>query len=163
LAEALSAVVDPQRDVEMVVPDNPLKLLERDRLLHPPERIAAFVRRVAGRSYNGPERRLRERHRVPLPVIAVPISDDGEPVGDAFRTFTRDVSTGGVGLLHTRPITSSHLALEIGARDGSGATLQVLVRVLRCRRINDHLYDVGCEFVTRLSGQDLPDGDDASR
>lgn len=135
----------------MLVHDNPLKLLDRDRLLHPPDRIVAFVRRVAARSYRGPERRVRERHRVPLPVIAVPVTEDCEPVGEPFRTFTRDVSTGGVGLLHTRPVTSSHLALEIGLRDGSGAPLQVLVRVLRCRRINDHLFDIGGEFVTRLN------------
>jgi hypothetical protein len=150
---------------DMLVHDNPLKLLERDRLLHPPDRIAAFVRRVAGRSYGGPERRVRERHRVPLPVIAIPVTEDCEPLSDPFRTFTRDVSTGGVGLLHTRPVTSSHLALEIGMRDGSGAGLQVLVRVLRCRRINDHLFDIGGEFVTRLSADALdslrPDGEPA--
>jgi PilZ domain len=135
----------------MLVHDNPLKQLDRDRLLHPPDRIASFVRRVAGRTYSGPERRARERHRVPLPVIAVPVSEDCEPMGEPFRTFTRDVSTGGVGLLHTRPLTATHLALEIGTRDGSGTALQVLVRVLRCRRINDHLYDIGGEFVTRLN------------
>lgn len=137
----------------MLVHDNPLAVLDRDRLLHPPDRIASFVRRVAGRSYRGPERRVRERHRVPLPVIAVPVTEDCEPLEGAFRTFTRDVSTGGVGLLHTRPVTATHLALEIGLRDGSGAALQVLVRVLRCRRINDHLFDIGGEFVTRLGGE----------
>jgi hypothetical protein len=43
--------------------------------------------------------------------------------------------------------------------------LQVLVRVLRCRRINDHLFDIGGEFVTRLSADALdslrPDGEPA--
>ena len=141
----------------MVIRDNPLRLLDRDRLLHPQERIAAFVQRVAGRTYAGPERRVRERHRVPLPVVAVPVSEDGEPTGDAFRTYTRDVSTGGVGLLHTRPVVSSHLALEISTRDGSGTVLRALVHVLRCRRINNHLYDIGGEFVTRVSGPDEAD------
>ncbi|HUG90747.1 MAG TPA: PilZ domain-containing protein [Planctomycetaceae bacterium] len=136
----------------MLVHENPLKQLDRDRLLHPPDRIAAFVRRVAGRSYGGSERRSRERHRLPLPVIAVPVTEDCEPVDEAFRTFTRDLSTSGVGLLHTRPVNAGYLAVEIGTRDGDGRGMQVLVRVLRCRRINDHLYDIGGQFITRLNG-----------
>ena len=53
-------------------------------LIHPPEEIAEFVRRVVGRLtyYRGKERRGERRHRLAIPLLAVPLDDDLQPAGE---------------------------------------------------------------------------------
>jgi hypothetical protein len=60
---------------------------------------------------------------------------------------TRNVSTGGIALIHTRPVTAKHLVVELTTT--AGERLQVLVRVLRRRPLGP-FCDIAGQFVTKL-------------
>src|SRR2546430_17133938 len=77
-----------------------------NELIHPPEEIAEFVQRIVGRltHYRGKEHRAVRRLRLAIPLLAVPLDDDLQSAGDSFATVTRDISSRGLALYHSRPL-----------------------------------------------------------
>ena len=124
---------------------------EPAQLLRPPAAIAMFVRRVVkgAEYYVGPEQRNESRYAVSLPVAAVPVDESMRKTGEMFIACTRDISSGGIAMYHTRRVSDKYLAVEI--RANSGEKLRVLVEVLRCAPVG-LFYEIAGKFVSRLGG-----------
>jgi hypothetical protein len=135
---------------------SPFDGLDRNRLVHPPDTIASFVRLiVARRHYKGEEKRIRARHSLALPIIVQPMETDLRAAGSAFRALTRDLSTEGIGFVHTTPIKSPFVAVEIEMPgDADHPKMQVLVEILRCQTIHERLFHIGGKFVLRFEAED---------
>lgn len=122
-----------------------------EQLLRPPAAIAMFVRRVVkgAEYYVGPEQRTEPRYSVSLPVAAVPVDESLKKTGEVFIAFTRDISSGGIAMYHTRRVSDKYLAVEI--RSNSGENLRVLVEVLRCSPVG-LFYEIAGKFISKLGG-----------
>ena len=112
-----------------------------------PDAIGVFVDSCDGKviSFEGNERRNHVRYVVALPTVVQPLDEKLSPSGDSFHAVTRDISVGGVSLVHTYPIQSKYISVEIKPREG--AAIRLLVKVLRCKPLGSY-YDVAGEFVT---------------
>ena len=93
------------------------------------------------------KQRAVERHGKMIVVTAVPLDDDFQPVHKLFKVVARDISTRGVGLIHSTPIVHQHLKMKIPMPGGGFA--DVVVQVVRCEPIGD-FYEIGCRFVERI-------------
>ena len=122
---------------------------QANELVHPPEEIAEFVQRIVGRltHYRGKERRAIRRHRLAIPLLAVPLDDDLQSAGESFAAVTRDISSRGLALYHSRPLESPYLAVELA--DPEGQKLQAALEVLRCEPV-DSFYEIAGRFVTKV-------------
>ena len=122
---------------------------QAEQLLRPPAAIEMFVRRVVrgAEFYVGPEQRTEPRYVVSLPVTAVPVDESLKKAGDVFIAFTRDISSGGIAMYHTRRVSDKFLAVEI--KSSCGEKMRVLVEVLRCSPVG-LFYEIAGKFVSRL-------------
>lgn len=125
---------------------------QASKLIHPPEEIAEFVLRLVSRltHYEGVERRSQGRHRIAIPLLAMPLDDQLFPVGEGFAAVTRDISSCGIALFHQRWVNSPFLAVELV--DPDGQKLEAAVEVLRCQRVNE-FYEIAGKFVTKIYGE----------
>jgi hypothetical protein len=131
-----------------MVHTSPFAQLDRDSLLKPPKVIAEFVARLVTRTYTGEECRAQTRYLMAVPTIAQPLNGDWQPEGPSFKLVVRDVSVGGVGLLHTRPLKAKFLAIELV--DPNRTDLEpmcVVIEVLHCRAVGP-MFEIGGRFVT---------------
>ena len=76
------------------------------------EAIEVLIRSLVGPDcpsieYEGPERRVHRRYVKPLPVAATPVDENNYAIGARFDTIARDISAGGVCLLHNEPIDAN--------------------------------------------------------
>ena len=112
-----------------------------------PNLIASFMNRLGSkvRSFEGVERRAHDRFVVAIPSIVQPLDDRHIPLGKAFAAVTRDISIGGIGLLHSQPVVASFLGVRIA--DPEGKQFRFLVKMLRCQPLGEY-FDIGGEFVT---------------
>ena len=124
---------------------------DRQALAAPPRAIADFVKKmiVDAQGYYGPEKRTDPRYDLAVSIAAVPIDENFRQAGEAFLAVTRDVSTRGMALFHTRVVTQPLLAIELHAPGGS--TLRVALRITRCLPVG-RFYEIAGHFVTTLSG-----------
>ena len=90
------------------------------------------------------ERRTMSRQSLSVPVLARPLDEDFQPDGPTFRAVTRDISGGGLGLLHDSPITARYLHLVVELQDEPPVVALGLVR--HCTRHNDRFL-IGVRFV----------------
>ena len=116
-------------------------------LEHPTAEIAAIIAKFAPPEEGEPEHRDFPRHCVTLAVSAVPVDEDYRPTDASFVALTRNISQGGISLIHSSPVATKLLAIEL-PMPGS-ESLQVVVRLDRCRRIGE-FYELAGPFVTRL-------------
>ena len=61
--------------------------------------------------------------------------------------LSRDISTGGMSLIHTEEVQDKLLVVELPITPGQKT--QVVLEVLRCRSIGQ-FYEVGGRFVSKL-------------
>jgi hypothetical protein len=136
----------------MAVAPNAEKLFDFDpqALASPPRAIADFVKKmiVDAQGYYGPEKRTDPRYDLTTSVTAVPIDEEFRQTGEAFLAVTRDVSTRGMALFHTRVVTQPLLAVELLAP--GGAKLRVALKITRCIPVG-RFYEIAGYFVTTLS------------
>ena len=113
-----------------------------------PIELVDFARRqiVNVVMYKGDERRREGRHHMMLPVRAIPVDDQNQPVGDEFKMITRDISSTAIGLLHTEPILSKRLALQFSM---VGNEVLVVINIAWSQPLGP-FYGAGGEFVARL-------------
>jgi hypothetical protein len=138
--------------------ESPFHNLVRTRLVHPPDAIAAFIRLLGHRNYHGEEKRSKPRIQVTVPLIVLPLNEATEPIGEPFRALSRDISTDGIGFLHTRRIEARLAAIEIeNPQAASDSKMQVLVEICRCHPIHSTLYEIGGKFVMRLDSDAAPE------
>jgi hypothetical protein len=121
---------------------------DADRLHSPPAELLRFVHRIADETLrNHVEERQFPRFKLTVEVWVQPVDANFEPLGEPFTAVSRDISTGGIGLMHTRAIRDKYLWLRLVTH--GGGTMNVVVEVLRCRPIGV-FYDIGAKFVAKL-------------
>jgi hypothetical protein len=121
---------------------------ERDSLTHPPAEIADYVTRLVAVDRKGVEKRSAHRFPLATAVPVMPIDDRLRPVGRPFMALTRNISTCGIALVHTRPVTTKYLVVELTS--AADERLQVLLEVLRCRPLGPYC-DIAGEFVAKVT------------
>ncbi|HUY93322.1 MAG TPA: hypothetical protein VMV10_31635 [Pirellulales bacterium] len=124
--------------------------LDPESLARPPQAVADFVERAVRNSkyYDGPDVRSERRHAVSLRVAAVPVNERLNKIGEGFIAASRDISSGGIAIYHTRGTSERFLALELSAP--SGEKMHVLLEVLRCRPVG-LFYEIAGRFVSKIA------------
>lgn len=116
----------------------------------PPSELVDFVKRQirdAPVSY-GAERRMEERYLMLVPVLAQPLDAEFRPMGEPFLAVTRDISRGGIGLVHSHPIRSPMVSLRMSL---AGEEVKVVAKVKWCEALGPYYY-LGGEFARSVSG-----------
>ncbi len=113
----------------------------------PPEALAAFIQQMIGEGQMFANRRSTARHQLVVPVTAVPVDVGFFPIGEPFTAITRDISTKGLSLIHTRAVRCERLVVELPNR--SGAAIQLVLQVARCRALG-RFYEIAGPFTMRL-------------
>lgn len=133
----------------LTVPES-LFSFEADSLARPPKAIADFVARAVRNSkfYDGPDIRSERRFPVSLRVAAVPVDERLNKIGEEFIAASRDISSSGIAIYHTRGVSDRFLALELTA--ASGEKMHVLLQVLRCRPVG-LFYEIAGKFVSKMA------------
>lgn len=114
------------------------------RLEQPSAKIAEIIAKLVPTNGAQPEHREFPRHCV---TPAVPVDDAHCPTDASFVALTRNISQGGISLIHSSPVATKLLAIEL--RIPESEPLQIIVRLDRCRRIGD-FYELAGPFVTKL-------------
>ncbi len=129
---------------------------DRSCLAQPPAAIDAFIRGIMREECpKRGERRRSERRKLGICVAAVAVDETLVPIGEPFLAATYDISTGGLSMVHTRAITAKLVVVEFPNPPGpttsaNGATMQMLLRVVRCRALG-RFYEIAGAFVTRMA------------
>ncbi len=124
--------------------------ISHDSLPDPPRGIYRFIEKMKSAESSGHEKRTRARHAITAVVVALPINAAGEPAGEAFKAVTRDLSTAGLSLLHTRMVKAKFLAIEI--LNGDGNPICAHLEVIRCQAVGQFYLIAGSlteRFVAR--------------
>jgi hypothetical protein len=90
-----------------------------------------FVKALDGGRVADDERRREKRRPVVLDVIAVPLDEEHHPCGEPFLALSRNISRGGIALLHTEKVTAPFLLLRIETIRHQ--VIQTVVKVVRTR------------------------------
>jgi hypothetical protein len=106
--------------------------------------INQFVRAVARSRASDDERRTEKRKTVVLNIIAVPLDEDRNPCGEPFLALSRNISRGGIALLHTEMVKSPYLLLRIETLRHE--TIQAVVQVIRARNFYQ-FTEISARFV----------------
>jgi hypothetical protein len=115
-----------------------------------PDEIASFMQDVIVQYQQRTvsSRRAEVRETAAIPVFVQPLDDQLQPVGEEFAAVTRDVSVGGLGLFHTRPVPLGLVQIVMEAPD-HGQSRKLLGRVEHstpCGRffiVGCHIEDAG--------------------
>jgi hypothetical protein len=94
------------------------------------------------------QKRRSERFEYPRQLYAQLLEIDFTPIGEPFLVKARNLSTGGISLIHSAPLDSGILLGIQLSRDDSQA-IKIVMRVIRSMAI-DGGYEVAGRFVTRL-------------
>ena len=117
--------------------------------IEPPQELVQFVsRQDRDTPKEAPaERRSMQRRRLIVKVLAQPIDEDYNPIGEPMPVVSRDISPKGIGLVHTEPIESERLALEMQLGD---QMVKLVGAVKWCGPCGPFYY-IGCQFVGKLN------------
>lgn len=120
-------------------------------LVHPPQVVAAFIARLTAGLHpityvKGAEKRSQPRYILSIPVDVQPLDTMFDLHGDVFQVQTRDISTTGIGLIHSQAADTKFLALRLAHPDGE--QLQTVVEVLWSRP-RGRLFDIGGSYLTK--------------
>jgi hypothetical protein len=118
----------------------------------PPAAMVKFVRSLVREDYVGRQKRRSLRVPLVIEVQAVPVDEDLRPKGPPLIALVRNISTNGTNLVHTEPIRSPFLRLQIHA---VGLETTVFAKVLRCRQLKRY-FEIGCEFIARTDRRLAP-------
>ena len=122
-----------------------------------PKPLVTLVKRLSvdrdESEYEGVERRSHPRTVLVKPVWVQPLSDAHEPTGEGFSAVSRDISTSGLGIVHTQAVDSPFLGVVIMAEK---TRVHVIAKVLRCEPLGP-FYDVGCSLEMRVDPNELMD------
>lgn len=112
-------------------------------------------RAAAAASENDTRRSERVSHSLVVP--AVKLSAGLNPVGRSFQVMVANVSQDGIGLVHHEPIEAEYIAIKLTLDEGE--PIQVVVRLVRERELQQPLREFGGEFFVRLGSiaeEELP-------
>jgi PilZ domain len=128
-----------------MLPDARALPIDRSMLPPPSAALMRFVRQRATSQAGDKELRRSKRYAVVLEVIVVPLNEHFRPSGLPFLAVTRDVSTGGLCLLHMRPAPSAKLFIQIERPNESA--LDGVLNVRRNRRLGQ-FYEIAGDFIS---------------
>jgi hypothetical protein len=114
-------------------------------LPQPSAALMKFVRERSVKPTGETELRRSKRYAAVLEVVVLPLNEHYRPSGLPFLAVTRDVSTGGLCMLHTRPAPSTKLFIEIERPNDTA--LDVVLNVRRNRRVGQ-FFEIAGDFVT---------------
>ena len=111
------------------------------------ESIVQFVECLNGKvlSFDGNERRRHARFVVAIPSFVRCLNENQEPEGKSFHAVTRDISIGGIALIHSQPVTSRFIWVSL--LESNRDAFDVTVEVVRCQPLGPY-FDIGGRFVT---------------
>jgi hypothetical protein len=118
--------------------------IDRSMLPPPSAALMQFVRERTVKPSGAAELRRSKRYPAVLEVVVVALNEHFRPSGLPFLAVTRDLSTTGLCMLHTRPAPSLKLFVEI-ARPNETA-LDVVLNVRRNRRVAQ-FFEIAGDFV----------------
>ncbi len=121
--------------------------LAPEDLTHAPGEIARFIARMVSEDYEGPERRGAKRYDIMIAADVLAVDRTFQPLGEPVQAMTRNISTTGIALISSRPLEGKLLA--VGMNDEAGRPIQMVIRVLRSRKIGEFFETAG-PFVTRF-------------
>lgn len=124
---------------------------DRHKLSPPPNIVVEAVRSLMETQttpFQGTERRPRPRTPIAIAVPTLPLDGRLRPIHDPLMMLTRNISCGGIALIHTQPLIAEYLAVELPMPDKR--RFQVVAEVLRVRLV-DSLYEYGGRFVTKTA------------
>jgi hypothetical protein len=110
----------------------------------PPSGMGTYLERISTRVNDEDNRRKTQRVTLLATVVAIPINEADQPCGEPFKAVARNVSEGGMSMLHTRSIRSERLAVRWKPLAAPGFVTAVL-RVYRCNPMGP-FYEVAGEF-----------------
>jgi hypothetical protein len=119
--------------------------IDRGALVEPAPELSQFAREERLGQQLGEERRRYRRFSLITNVIALPLDEGLRPVGQPFVGLSSGMSIGGIRLLHTDPLPSDYLFIEI-----DGQPVRFLLSVLRNRPIGPC-----CEIAGRFVDERL--------
>jgi hypothetical protein len=119
-----------------------------ESLLHPPEVVVKFIKRLISeyRNYQGPERRTETRSCVSVPVTIQFLDEDYRPVSEPLPTVTHNLSGGGIGVVLDDPMPCNLIQVRLTLK--SGETMNLIASVRHCTQTGDH-FQVGARFVVK--------------
>lgn len=128
-----------------------------DGLPDPPRAVRDVIRRLAeaeattlGETASGfvpaHEARKQERATCYTTAIAVPVDRHWDRNGEPFKLSVRDISEGGLRMLHTRATNAHFLALTWRATQLPSTQFRVVAKIMRCSPVSP-FYDIGGMFV----------------
>ncbi len=111
----------------------------------PPPAMVSYLERKFDPDEADNNRRQSKRALLLATVTVIPLNRQLEACGDAFRAIARDVSEGGLSLLHTRAVKAKRLALRWQRLTSSQRMISVVLQVTRCRPTGP-FYEVAGRF-----------------
>jgi len=106
--------------------------IDRSGQLEPPIDLQDFMAKEVAED-GSCERRGPPRYPMVAKVVAIPVNKQLRPIDKPFVAFSRNISAGGIALLHVRPVRSDCLFLEIHVPNRD--PVRTVVKVLRSRRV----------------------------
>jgi len=128
----------------------------------PTKELIAFAERQVRNAhrYTDFERRSEHRHFMVVPVLAVPVDEQHNPIGDPIAMVTRDVSPTGIGLIHCHSIPHGLTAFHMQI---AGEEVNLIADILWSKPLGPFEYSGG-QYVAKLKSfpQRSPSSTDAS-
>ena len=125
-----------------------------ETITEPPRQLVEFVKQLVRETVTARvEERQEQRYKVAIPVVVQSLDLEFRPTAESFKAMSRDISPGGIGLIHTRALKEKHLLLRL--ETNSGDQMAVVMEVLRCRPIG-LFYDIGGRFIAKKTSVKKP-------
>jgi len=98
-------------------------------------------------------RRKCARYDASLPIAVQAVDRTMAPLGDAFQSFTLDLSQSGVRFFNSRPILSRHAIVEFAT--AAGTEMRLHCEVIRSKRVGG-MFEIAVRFVNKLDASSAP-------
>lgn len=126
-----------------------LLVAAHEELAEPPQAMLNFLERTFADPGAAGDRRRGERVSLLATVAALPVDGEFNPAGEAFRAAARDISSGGISLLHTRAVSSECMALRWQTLNSKTTFITAAIQLTRCRPMGP-FYELAGQFVPPL-------------
>ena len=113
-------------------------------LAPPPDLVMDFASNLE----DAGDRRIAERRALVKTVPVVPVDADFAPIGAPFMAVSRNVSVGGIAILHVAPIAQNLLAIQL--QNNTHETMEPVLKATRTRPVGD-FYEISGKFITKLA------------
>lgn len=92
-----------------------------------------------------------------LPVLAVPVDEDNQPIGHVFEMVTHDVASTSIGLFHEASLTAKRPAIQLVL---AGIQVKLILQVIWKSPMRPFYGSAGWyrEKLNRFPGDSLPCG-----